>query len=260
MYRIRVMNRTKLIRTLTVMLPMSLLCLSIQCLPTQAKRGKHATVKAAMEEYGAPARKKLEPLFEIKGIKYPPSEITMIGLKEERLLYIFAKDKNGINQKINTYPIIGTSGKTGPKLKEGDKQIPEGIYKVTGFKPNSIAHLAILLNYPNGDDKRFARQDKRSDLGSDIEIHGSFWSTGCLAMGDIAIEEIFVLAYDTGCRGIKVILAPCNLNVSKPDVDFSYQPQWLPQIYDKLEKEMIQYEMVSDEKTKIPWHQNTLLQ
>ena len=41
-------------------------------------------------------------------------------------------------------------------------------------------------------------------------IHGSSVSVGCLAMGDPAIEELFVLAAETGLENIKVILSPVD--------------------------------------------------
>src|SRR5690606_13127909 len=107
------------------------------------------------------------------------------------------------------------------------RQVPEGFYKVSGLHPNSIAHLALKLDYPNEEDKRRARSDKRTDLGGEIEIHGSYWSTGCLAMGDEAIEEIFILAYDCGCENVAVILAPCDLTRRNPDIDMKQQPEWL---------------------------------
>ena len=214
--------------------------------PLFAKRGKYNITKNAIKEYGKEARQNLAPYFKRAKIDYPPKSLTFIGLKEEKLLHIFAKNKKGKNILIRTYPIVDASGTAGPKLKEGDKQVPEGIYKVTGFKPNSIAHLALLINYPNSDDIKFARLDKRTNLGCDIEIHGSYWSTGCLAMGDPAIEEIFVLAYDTGCRAIKIIFAPCNMNIKDPEIDMKKQPVWLPDLYQKIKRELSDYSIVSE--------------
>lgn len=225
-----------------------------------AKRGKHSTVSGAVKEYGPLVRDRLKFRFESRGFAYPPHKLTMIGLKDERVLHIFTPDKKGKNQLILSYPIVGVSGNPGPKLKEGDRQIPEGIYKIIGFKPNSIAHLALLLNYPNKDDIKYARQEKRSNLGSDIEIHGSFWSTGCLAMGDSAIEEIFILAHDTGLRGIEVILSPCNFNLKEPEVDMKTGPKWLPEVYSRLRERLAQFEIVKEISTTIPWNNQILSQ
>jgi murein L,D-transpeptidase YafK len=135
---------------------------------------------------------------------------------------------------VLTYPIFGASGVSGPKLKEGDKQVPEGFYKITRFRPVVVAHLGLELNYPNEDDRKNAKMEKRHNLGGDILIHGSYWSTGCFAIGNEAIEDLFVLAYDTKIQNIKVVIAPCNLNAKKPNVDFKKQPPWVAKLYARL--------------------------
>jgi murein L,D-transpeptidase YafK len=75
----------------------------------------------------------------------------------------------------------------GPKLKEGDKQVPEGFYKNCWLSPNLVAHIGMDINYPNDRDRRHAKAEKRRNLGCDILIHGSKWSTGCLAKGNVTI-------------------------------------------------------------------------
>ena len=69
------------------------------------------------------------------------------------------------------YPILAASGVLGPKLREGDKQVPEGIYGAEALNPNSKFHLSIRLNYPNTFDRRMAQSDGRTQLGGDIMIH-----------------------------------------------------------------------------------------
>jgi murein L,D-transpeptidase YafK len=192
------------------------------------------TVQETIKLYGKDARSRLAPHFKRAKISYPPSKITFLSLKEERLLIVFAPDEKGKWKQITGYYVVGTSGKAGPKLKEGDLQIPEGYYKITGLYPNSIAHLGLRVNYPNSVDKLHARKEKRAKLGGDILIHGSYWSTGCLAMGNVAIEELYVLAHDVGCNNIELIFSPCNLLTDKPLVDFKKQPAWLPALYKDL--------------------------
>lgn len=191
--------------------------------------------------YGTAVRAKLKPLFTAQSIAYPPPAMTWIALKEEKLLLLFAKNKAGAYKKILTYPIIGTSGVAGPKLKEGDKQVPEGFYKIAGFRPNLVAHIGMDINYPNDSDRRHALAEKRRNLGCDILIHGSKWSTGCLAMGNEPIEEMFVLAHDVGAKNISLLFAPCNLLQTKPAVDFKKQPAWLRDLYRELRTEMSLY-------------------
>lgn len=194
----------------------------------------HLTVADTVKMYGKDARSRMAPAFKKAEVPYPPAKLTLLGLKEERLLILFAPDKDGKLKQITGYYVVGTSGKSGPKLKEGDLQIPEGYYKITGLYPNSIAHLGLRVNYPNSQDRLQAKKDKRTKLGGDILIHGSYWSTGCLAMGNVAIEELYILANDVGLSNIDLILSPCNLAKQKPDVDFKKQPAWLPSLYEKL--------------------------
>lgn len=191
--------------------------------------------------YGPTVRKKIKPLFAAKNVTYPPPAMTWIALKEEKQLLLFAKDKTGKYQQVLSYPIIGTSGVAGPKLKEGDKQIPEGFYKIAGFRPNLVAHIGMDVNYPNATDRAHALAAKRRNLGCDILIHGSKWSTGCLAMGNEPIEEMFVLADDVGAKNISLIFAPCNLVHAAPAVDFKKQPAWLRDLYRELRTEMAHY-------------------
>jgi L,D-transpeptidase catalytic domain len=222
---------------------------------------KFYSVAEVLKEYELPVHQKLGKIFASQNISYPPKSMTWICLKAERQLMLFAKDDSGKMRKVLTYPIIGASGKAGPKLQEGDMQVPEGFYKITGFRPNLIAHIGLDVNYPNATDRLHANEEKRHHLGSDILIHGSRWSTGCLAMGNEPIEEMFVLAHDTGINNISLIFAPCDLtkvDVAKTNalsskassssaptfrsweknanVEFPQQPKWLPGLYLQIRK------------------------
>lgn len=112
------------------------------------------------------------------------------AFKEEKQLELFIKDRS-TNRFIlfRTYPIAGQSGTLGPKLREGDGQVPEGFYYAgrSGMKPDSTYHLAINIGYPNTFDQALNR------TGSFIMIHGNSISIGCLAMTDEKIEEIYSL-------------------------------------------------------------------
>jgi len=206
----------------------------------------HLTVAETVKLYGKDARTRILPFFKKAQVPYPPAKLTFLSLKQERVLIVFAPDGNGGWKQINGYYVVGTSGKAGPKLKEGDLQIPEGFYRITGLYPNSIAHLGLRINYPNAQDKLRAKNDKRTKLGGDILIHGSYWSTGCLAMGNAAIEEIYIMANDVGCRNIEMIFAPCNLKTTKPDIDFKKQPDWVPILYRDLTTELKLYPIKID--------------
>lgn len=93
-------------------------------------------------------------------------------------------------QKFRTYPICEMSGGLGPKTERGDDQAPEGFYSVTHdwMWPYSNFHLAFNIRYPNDYDKSLER------TGSAIMVHGGCSSSGCFAMTDEKIEEIYTLA------------------------------------------------------------------
>ncbi len=174
-----------------------------------------------------------------KNISYPPKHLYLVGLKEEKELRIYAIDKDddidtSSAKLLHTYDILAASGEAGPKLKQGDWQVPEGFYKIDSFNPNSLYHLSLRVNYPNKEDKEHAENEKRTKLGGDIMIHGSNASVGCLAMGDDAIEEIYVLVSDVGRENVDVILAPCNLAKTKSKIKMSEQPKWLAPLYKRL--------------------------
>jgi murein L,D-transpeptidase YafK len=112
------------------------------------------------------------------------------AIKEERVLELFVRSRTrGKFELFRRYPIAAASGELGPKLLEGDRQVPEGFYFVppAGMKPDSQFHLAFNIGYPNAYDRAHGR------TGSAIMVHGDQRSIGCLAMTDAKIEEIYTL-------------------------------------------------------------------
>jgi murein L,D-transpeptidase YafK len=89
-----------------------------------------------------------------------------------------------------TYPICYWSGTLGPKLHEGDKQAPEGFYAVGLNQIHRRGRWPRSLNigYPNALDRAHAR------TGSLILVHGGCTSTGCFAMTNPVMVEIYGLA------------------------------------------------------------------
>jgi len=138
-----------------------------------------------------------------------------------------------------TIPILGASGTEGPKLREGDGQVPEGVYAIESLNPNSRHHLALRVGYPNAFDRTMAEQDGRANLGGDIMIHGGSLSIGCLAIGDEAIERLFLLAADTGPEAVRLVIAPCDLRTG-PSRSEGPQPTWLPELHARLASELTQ--------------------
>jgi hypothetical protein len=165
-------------------------------------------------------------------VAYPPAELVLVGLKHERVLEAWAASPRGF-RRLRAYPVQAASGGPGPKLREGDLQVPEGFYRLTLFNPNSSYHLSVRVDYPNAEDRRVARAEKRERLGGDIYIHGKAASIGCLALGDAAIEELYVLLADVGLKHARVVLAPSA--DPRPAAD---APAWLVERYTRLRAEL----------------------
>lgn len=136
------------------------------------------------------------------------------------------------------YPILGISGALGPKMRQGDMQVPEGLYRVESLNPNSDYHLALRVNYPNGQDRLRGKQEGRSQLGSDIMIHGNTCSIGCLAMGDEAAEDLFILAAETGIDNVLVILAPVDFRTRDLPDPMPALPPWAGELYGTIKEEL----------------------
>jgi hypothetical protein len=200
------------------------------------------SVPGVIKKIGSQAESRLRTYFERAGVSYPPSRITMIGLKDEMELEIWA-EKDGRWVHIATYEIYAASGNGGPKQMAGDLQVPEGIYRITELNPNSRFYLSMRLDYPNDYDRSMARYDGRSNLGGDIYIHGRAKSKGCLAVGDVTIEELFVLAAKTGTENTKVVIVPYDFRKKKTSkTDYDKGPAWLPELYENLGREMARYQ------------------
>ncbi|MEM6884286.1 MAG: L,D-transpeptidase family protein [Verrucomicrobiota bacterium] len=154
--------------------------------------------------------------------------LTLIGLKEERTLEVWGHQAGQPPRWIATYPFTGYSGKLGPKLREGDRQIPEGLYQIEYLNPNSSYHLSMKVNYPNAFDRQKGESDGREQLGYDIFIHGKSATIGCIPIGDPAIEELFAMVAKIGPNHTRVILAPYDMRVHDrklviPDVEWEQE-------------------------------------
>ncbi|MBO0765429.1 MAG: murein L,D-transpeptidase, partial [Hyphomicrobiaceae bacterium] len=137
------------------------------------------------------------------------SPILIRIFKSEGLLELWV-EASGRFELFATYPICNWSGTLGPKLTEGDKQSPEGLYSVGARQLHYSARWrrALDLGFPNTYDRAFKR------TGSDVLVHGGCTSTGCFAMTDAAMEEIFWLseaALSHGQKRIQVHVFPFRM-------------------------------------------------
>lgn len=196
------------------------------------------TVSDRVREFGEAVHQRLMPRFTQLGVAYPPKQITLVGLKQERILELWVADETGEFRLLQTFPILGASGTLGPKLAEGDRQVPEGLYRIESLNPNSSFHLALRVNYPNSFDKAKGKLDGRTNLGSDIMLHGGSASVGCLAMGDQAAEDLFVLAAETGINNIVVLISPVDFSTKDLPATESSLPRWAPELYAQIKDEL----------------------
>jgi murein L,D-transpeptidase YafK len=172
------------------------------------------------EGYQLPTRamKELSPemltLLEQKNMP-KDSPILVRIFKEESELEVWKQDTTGHYELLKVYPICRWSGDLGPKVKEGDRQAPEGFYPITPglMNPNSSYYLAINTGFPNAFDRA------NNYHGAFLMIHGDCSSRGCYAMTDEQIGEIYSLARESFLGGEKEFqvqaypfrLTPANL-------------------------------------------------
>lgn len=199
------------------------------------------TVADRLSEHGETARGRLKPYFKTIGQTYPPRTLAFIGIKDEEVLQVYVTGSNQPPKFLRSYPILAASGELGPKLREGDRQVPEGIYRIEFLNPNSSYHLSMRVSYPNEFDRAQARAEGRRYLGGDIMIHGNAVSIGCLAMGDQASEDLFVLAADTGIQNITVILTPVDFRSKALPTTATNLPAWTSDLYAQVKVKLNKY-------------------
>ena len=202
-------------------------------------RSNELTLEERLALIDPAATLRIKPYFDAAKISYPPAAVTLVGLKAEKLLHLYARGPapDDAWRLIHTYPVRAASGHLGPKLKEGDRQVPEGVYGVDYLNPNSKFSVSMRVTYPNDFDRAMATKDKRDKdtLGNAIMIHGRSSSIGCLAMGDPASEELFVLAHAVGLDNMRVILAPVDFR-TQPRPKLDKPPTWIDDLYTQIDE------------------------
>ena len=198
-------------------------------------------VEHAIKRYGLPTEPSLIKMLGNANVTYPPKEVALLAFKQERELQLWAKNENQPWHFIHSYPFTAFSGRLGPKLKEYDLQIPEGVYRLMTLNPFSSMHLSMMINYPNNFDRLQASKDGRTNLGNNIFLHGKSFSVGCLAVGDKAIDQLFLLVYRVGLNHVQLIISPNDLRRSKPSTSTFAQPRWLPELYKNISQALNQF-------------------
>ncbi|MCO5240509.1 MAG: hypothetical protein M9904_10675 [Chitinophagaceae bacterium] len=158
----------------------------------------------------------LRKQFEARGLKWPAKYIYIRSFKYDSQLEVWVKNSTREQFKLfKTFKICAMAGSLGPKRMQGDYQVPEGFYYINEFKPNSVYHLSLGLNYPNASDRIL------SDSlypGGDIFIHGSCVTEGCIPITNDQIEDLYVITSYARAMGqdyIPVHIFPIQFNNPK---------------------------------------------
>jgi murein L,D-transpeptidase YafK len=123
-----------------------------------------------------------------------PGEAMMVRIfKQSSEFEVWKHTSSGQFKLFQTYKICSWSGGLGPKIVEGDRQSPEGFYTITPalMNPKSNYYLAFNTGFPNKFDRAYGRN------GSNLMVHGDCSSSGCYAMTDSEIAEIYALARES---------------------------------------------------------------
>jgi hypothetical protein len=211
-------------------------------MPTIVALPPSPEVNAVVARLGPAVRERIAPYFRYARVAYPPMRVAFLAFKRERRLEVWACDDCDALppspwRRVDARAILAASGGPGPKLQQGDRQVPEGLYRLVAFNPNSRFHLSMMVDYPNAFDLEAAAIDGRTNLGGDIFIHGDARSIGCLAMGDRGIEDLFVLAADVGLERMEVVIAPWDPRTGYPlvpDPGIHFTPELYRRITDRL--------------------------
>ncbi len=138
--------------------------------------------------------------------------IYLRAFKTEKIIELWGKNiSDSVFVRIKEFSICDISGSDGPKRRYRDLQVPEGFYHISELNPYSKYYLSMGINYPNASD---SIRGVHGHLGNQIYIHGSCISSGCLAITDDKIRELFVYcieAYNSGQAEIDMTIYPAML-------------------------------------------------
>jgi murein L,D-transpeptidase YafK len=126
--------------------------------------------------------------------------------KSQRRLYLMRDGK-----PFRTYRVSLGTNPIGHKEREGDNRTPEGRYYIDWRNANSRFTKALRISYPNSQDRLRAQRngwspggmimihgEPRSQRNRDLQrlIGGEDWTEGCIAVSNLAIEEIWRYTMD----------------------------------------------------------------
>ncbi len=148
-----------------------------------------------------PISSEMQALFTAKGTDAHQPVLIRTFKKEAELEIWKMRPVDGKYVHVKTFPMCRWSGQLGPKVREGDRQVPEGFYTITPgqMNPNSSYYLSFNVGYPNAYDRAYGRG------GGSIMVHGACSSAGCFSMTDAQIADIYSIARESFGGGQKAI-------------------------------------------------------
>jgi murein L,D-transpeptidase YafK len=175
----------------------------------------YARVKTAYDE----KEEAVKNVFDRRNVAYRGFQMFIRAFKKEQLVEVWVKEAGKESWSyLNSYDFCSSSGTLGPKRKEGDLQIPEGVYTINHFNPQSNFYLSLGISYPNASDKILS--DPRKP-GGDIYLHGNCVTIGCIPITDDKIKELYVMAVEARNNGqekIPVHIFPTRLSTEQLNV------------------------------------------
>ena len=170
----------------------------------------------------AESQRTLASRLAVKGLRQGQPVFVRI-FKQEAVLELWMRDDKSW-RLFQSYPICRFSGELGPKLRQGDRQAPEGFYQVASgqLNPNSRHHLSFNLGFPNAFDRALGR------TGSYLMVHGGCSSIGCYAMTDPAVDDIYRLvsaALGNGQASVEVHAFPFRM--TEGNMNLHAQSRWI---------------------------------
>jgi len=196
-------------RILKILFPLFFLILGMTLPSFREEQMKYTRVR---EAYADKEKIVIKSLAE-HSISRDSLRIYLRAFKTEKKIELWAKNTHdSVFKFIKEFPICEISGEIGPKRRYRDLQVPEGFYHISDLNPFSKYYLSMQINYPNASD---SIRGVHGHLGNYIFIHGECVSSGCIAITNERIKELFVWsieAYNSGQEQIDITIYPARLS------------------------------------------------
>lgn len=188
------------------------------------------TVEDRLSEFEGRVTESLKPLFDDKKASYPPKHITLLLIKDQKKIYLFAGNNQFNVKYIKDYNVESNTSEMGPKLHSNDGVLPEGIYKISHLFPLHRYFIGLRLNYPNPFDIDKAANDNRKNIEDDVILSSD---GGPLSVSRKDLEELFVLAAKSNYLNWKVVIAPTDMKARVREARGN-EPSWISELDQQL--------------------------